>query len=273
MDYPPATWRLVVHGEAEGATNMSMDEAILANVVEGASLPTLRLYGWSPPCLSLGRNQPLADVDLGACRDAGVDVVRRPTGGRAILHTEELTYSLALPQTDPRVAEGVLESYRRLSVGLLAGLHGLGVEASQAPEQGKESVDRTAICFETPSGYEITVGARKLMGSAQWRARGGVLQHGTLPLSGDLTRIVNYLAISQGDRVMQRRRLRARALTLADALGHAVGFSQAAEVLANGFAQALCVTLTPGTLSAREHVLAAELRRTRYGASAWTSRT
>ena len=87
--YPVATWRLIVDGEADGATNMAVDQAILNAVVEGASRPTLRFYGWSPPCLSLGRSQPYDDVSLQRCLADGVDVVRRPTGGRAILHTDD----------------------------------------------------------------------------------------------------------------------------------------------------------------------------------------
>ena len=143
--YPPATWRLIVDGEADGATNMAVDEAILSHVSEGRSQPTLRFYAWSPPCLSLGRSQPLADVDLAACRAAGVDIVRRPTGGRAILHTDELTYSVALPQDDPRVAGDVVDSYRRISEGLLAGLHQLDVEAVQAVGQSASGTDQTAV--------------------------------------------------------------------------------------------------------------------------------
>jgi lipoate-protein ligase A len=103
----------------------------------GASPPTLRFYAWSPPCLSLGRSQPLSDVDLAACQASGVQVVRRATGGRAILHTDELTYSVTLSQNDPRTDGGVLESYRRLSAGLVAGLDRLGVRAVQAVGQRK----------------------------------------------------------------------------------------------------------------------------------------
>ncbi len=270
--YPFATWRLLVDGEADGATNMAVDEAILTAVVEGASPPTLRLYAWSPPCLSLGRNQPLSDVDLAACRAAGVDVVRRPTGGRAILHTDELTYSVALLQGDPRATGDVVDSYRRLSEGLLAGLHYLGTDAVQARSQGP-TADPTAICFDLPSDYEIVVGGRKLVGSAQWRARGGVLQHGSLPLGGDLGRIVAYLLLPDAEREAQRQRLRARALTLEEALGRPVPFAQAAEALAHGFAQALNLDLVPGELTAHERALAAELRRSRYAAPAWTARS
>ena len=273
MNYPPATWRLIVQGEADGATNMAMDEALLTAMAEGASPPTLRLYAWSPPCLSLGRNQPLADVDLEACRSAGVDVVRRPTGGWAILHTDELTYSLTLPQDDARAAGGVLESYRCLSEGLLAGLRRLGVEAVQALGQQKPPGGLTAICFEAPSDYEITAAGRKLIGSAQWRARGGVLQHGTLPLCGDLARIASCLAIPEAEREVQRRCLRARAITLEEALGRTIAFSEVARALSDGFALALNVTLIPGGLTAQERVVAAELRSSRYATPGWTART
>jgi lipoate-protein ligase A len=264
-DYAHATWRLIAHGEAPGALNMAIDEAMLIALAEGIFPPTLRFYGWAPPCLSLGRSQLLADADLPACRAAGVDLVRRPTGGRAILHTDELTYSVTLLASDPRAAGGVVESYRRLSEGLLAGLCRLGVEAVQAHGQRKPTSELTAICFDTPSDYEITAGGRKLVGSAQWRSRGRVLQHGTLPLYGDLTRVVSYLSMPDGEREIQRSTLAARALTLEDALGHTLPFAQVAHALAGGFAQALNLTLVPGELTDYECALADDLRR-RYAA-------
>jgi len=267
-DYPHATWRLIVHGEAPGAQNMAIDEAMSIALVEGVSPPTLRFYGWAPPCLSLGRNQSSTDADLVACRTAGVDLVRRPTGGRAILHTDELTYSVTLLARDPRAAGGVVESYRRLSEGLLAGLRRLGVEAVQARGQRRPASDLTAICFETPSDYEITVRGRKLIGSAQWRTRGRVLQHGTLPLRGDLTCIVSYLAMPDGERETQRCALGACALTLKEALGRALPFTQVAHALAVGFAKALNLTLVPGELTDYERALAGDLRR-RYAALDW----
>jgi lipoate-protein ligase A len=271
--YPPATWRLIVGGEADGATNMAVDEAILQAVVDGASLPTLRFYGWVPPCLSLGRNQPAAEADRSACQAAGVDLVRRPTGGRAILHTDELTYSLALCQDDPRATGDVTASYRRLSEGLLAGLRRLGVAAVQAVGQQPPAAELHAVCFETPSNYEIVASGRKLVGSAQWRSRGGVLQHGSLPLHGDLTRVVDYLAFGDEEREVRRRSLRGRALTLEEATGRVLLFAQVAEALAAGFAAALNLTLTPGALTGHERGLAARLRRERYADPAWTART
>jgi lipoate-protein ligase A len=251
---------------------MAIDEAIMDAVAEGTSPATLRFYAWSPPCLSLGRSQPLSDADLVACRAASVDVVRRPTGGRAILHTDELTYSVALLQSDPRATGDVVASYRRLSLGLLAGLRELGAEAVQAVREQAPNADLTAVCFETPSNYEIVAGGRKLVGSAQWRARGGVLQHGSLPLHGDLARIVDYLEFSSPEPEVQRHRVHARATTLEETIGRVLPPSSVAQSLAHGFSQALNVTLVRGELTPNERTLAAELRFSRYAASDWTAR-
>jgi lipoate-protein ligase A len=205
-----------------------------------------------------------------------VDLVRRPTGGRAILHTDELTYCLVTLDRDPRAAGGVLEGYRRLSAGLLAGLAQLGVDATQAsPRQGAEqptAEDPSAVCFEAPSAYEILADGRKLIGSAQFRARGGVLQHGTLPLCGDLSRILSLLALDAEQREIERRGLLDHATTLQSVLGRVVPFDVAAEALARGFARALDLRLVPGTLTHRESALAAHLRRTRYASREWTNR-
>ncbi len=199
-EYPPATWRLLNTGSADGATNMAIDEAILTAVAEGKSPPTLRFFAWEPPCLSLGYNQAIAEVDIARCQQAGVDIVRRPTGGRAILHTDELTYSIIAPQSEPRLVGGVVESYRRLSAGLVKGLHLLGVDVAQAGAGHAQDAEVSAACFDAPSAYEITARGKKLMGSAQVRRKEAVLQHGTLPLQGDITRICHYLAVPSEER-------------------------------------------------------------------------
>jgi len=200
-EYPLATWRLLNTGPADGAANMAIDEAILTAVAEGKSPPTLRFFAWEPPCLSIGYSQAADDVDITKCQQAGVNVVRRPTGGRAILHTDELTCSIVASQGEPRVAGGVVESYRRLSAGLVRGLRFLGVDVAQA-EAGHGTVapigqdaDVSAACFDAPSAYEVTAGGKKLVGSAQVRRRGAVLQHGSLLLQGDITRICRYLVV------------------------------------------------------------------------------
>jgi len=269
MNWGLSTWRLLNTGYLDGATNMAIDEAILLAVAEGVVPPTLRFFGWQPPCLSLGCNQPLADVDTTRCAAQGVDVVRRPTGGRAILHIDELTYSVIAPQGDLRVAGDITESYRRLSTGLLAGLRRLGVPVVEAEPQPDRPQNPSPICFEVPSHYEITVRGRKLIGSAQARRHGCVLQHGALPLHGDVTRIVEYLRVEEEQRCRLRRALVGRAITLEQALGRPVSFDEAVAALASGFAEALDLHLEPGTLTLREQELAAQLRRQRYTDASW----
>lgn len=254
---------------------MALDEAILWAVAEGLAPPTLRLYAWEPPCLSLGRAQPLADVDVGALCAAGFDIVRRPTGGKAILHADELTYSVVAPATEPRVAGSVLDCYRRLGAGLMRGLErlglgGLAVEREEAARGGSTS----PVCFERSSGYEITCGGRKLLGSAQMRARGAVLQHGALPLRGDIGRICLFLSTSSDP-----ASVRARAVTLEEALwafgesrGQPVAWEEAANALVEGFAEALEVRLRAGALTAQEQAWAEELRVTKYASPEWTYR-
>jgi lipoate-protein ligase A len=265
--YSRATWRLLNTGFLDGATNMAVDEAILRGVAQGSSPPTLRFFGWQPACLSLGQAQPAQDVDFEACRTFDVDVVRRPTGGRAILHTDELTYSVTAREDEPRLQGGIVESYRRLSEGLLAGLNHLGLPASQAERPHSHDGDQGPVCFEVPSNYEIVFDGRKLIGSAQVRKGGAVLQHGSLPLVGDIARISDVLR-SQPD----RERVRARAITVERAVGRAVTFEEAADALCRGFAEALMLDLQPGELTERERAWADEMRREKYGADSWTRR-
>ncbi len=279
--YPAAGWRLLQTGLADGATNMAIDEAILWAVAEGESLPTLRFYGWQPSCLSIGYSQSLeSEVDVGRCREAGIDFVRRPTGGRAILHADELTYSVVAPQTAPGVAGGGGASSRRLWGGWGAGRSGWGVEANQAltpppPLSPKtwERGEQSAACFDAPSSYEITVGGKKLVGSAQVRKKRMVLQHGSLPLEGDLARIFDFLRVPSEERRKElKHELRDRATSLELALGYSIAFEEVTRHLAAGFAQALNLRLIPGQLSQHELALAEKLRREKYAAREWSFR-
>ncbi|MBC8249224.1 MAG: lipoate--protein ligase family protein [Anaerolineales bacterium] len=281
-----ADWRLLETGLADGATNMAIDEAILWAVAEGESRPTLRFYGWQPPCLSIGYSQSMeGEADVDRCREAGIGLVRRPTGGRAILHADELTYSVVAPQAEPRVAGGVIESYHRLSVGLVAGLRALGVDANQAltptppsplplsQDQERGRGAQSAACFDAPSSYEITVGGKKLVGSAQVRKKRVVLQHGSLPLEGDIAGIFDFLRVPSDERREElKQELRARATSLELALGYRVPFDEVARHLAAGFAQALNLRLIPGQLSQHELALAEKLRREKYTAREWNFR-
>lgn len=270
----PEPWRLILSPAAPGAENMALEEAILEAVTRAAAPPTVRLYDWSPPCLSIGYAQEVAEVDQARLAAHGWDFVRRPTGGRALLHIDELTYSICAPSDHPVVRGGVLPSYRRLSQGLLAGLTHLGLHAEVQPEApGMAQARGNPVCFQVPSAYEITVGERKLIGSAQVRRRGGVLQHGSLPLRGDIGRVCEGLRF-EDDSERQRAALdlRRRATTVEDCLGLPVSWKQAAEAMARGFAEALSLLLEPGELDEAERERAAELAAGRYRSPSWGAR-
>ena len=277
------TWRLLITPPARGAWNMALDEAILEHIGRGESIPTLRLYAWEPACLSLGHAQPFADVDMRRLKERGWEVVRRLTGGRAILHTDEITYSVIAPNEEPRVAGTVLESYNRLAQALL-----LAVQELDLPVEMKDHlsrVDRASIsngdnptylnpvCFEVPSSYEITVNGKKLIGSAQARKKEGVLQHGSLPLTGDLRRICQVLVFeNESAREEASKRLLARAATVESALGNAVSWETAAEAFIGAFESQLGLSLQQEELSESESRRTDELVQEKYDHPSWTDR-
>lgn len=266
------SWRFILDPACDGAANMAIDESILEAVGRGDVPPTLRLYRWEPACLSLGYAQPAADADLDRIQARGWQMVRRLTGGRAILHTDELTYSVALPQSHPLVAGAIVDSYRRLSTALLGALHNLGLDA-HADKRLTSAGAVGPVCFEVPSDYEITASGKKLIGSAQVRRHGGALQHGSLPLYGDERRICEALAFTdEPARQQARERVLQRATTLSEALGRAVTWEQAAQAVGDSFASTFSLTLMPGQLTPGELHRAGLLCDERYATDAWNLR-
>jgi len=270
-DLPPAIWRLIDTGVSDGASNMAIDEAIMQSVAEKKSPPTLRFYAWDPPCVSVGYSQSVRkEVDLEACRERGYTWMRRPTGGRAILHIDELTYSVVAPQGEARVAGDIITSYRRLSLGLVEGLRALHGGVVQADRmEADDGLEKSAACFDVPSHYEVTAYGRKLVGSAQVRRKGVVLQHGALPLEGDVSRLVDVLALPELDRVALRGKLLERAIALDEVVGRVVPFDEVAEALTRGFGRALNLEFTPGELSPFEREAAEDLV-SQYTGDEWT---
>lgn len=272
-----AVWRLLIDEEPRtGAANMAIDQAMAESAADGRTPSTLRFYRWQPPAVSLGRHQFLSDIDQEAARDHGFDVVRRTTGGRAILHTDELTYSVAAAESEARVSGGVMESYLRLSNALVRGLQQIGVaNVEKAAGTVRAGPDVSAACFEVPSAYEIVVDGRKLMGSAQSRRAGHVLQHGSLPLCGDITRLIDVLSLEAGERERLRGELAQRACTLAQALDIAeddlrLDFRTLALIFAGAFGVELNLDLRRSNLTPAEVRRSAELIRTQFAAAAWT---
>ncbi len=267
---------------------MAIDEAILEAVGKELAPPTLRLYAWQPACLSLGYAQSIQDVDLIALSDSGWQLVRRPTGGRAILHVDELTYAVIAPHNEPRVQGTLLESYQRLAQALLKALQLLGIPAethqiqlpsgtqSNSPDnnsttsQNTSHADINPICFEVPSNYEIVVAGKKIIGSAQARRKEGVLQHGSLPLYGDITRISKVLCFpDETHRQRAADRIRQRATTAQLASGRIIDWDEASRAFIRAFEDALQVRLVHTDLSGSELMRADELVQEKYSTLQW----
>lgn len=270
-------WRIIDTGAAPGALNMAVDEAILTEYIAGRVPPTIRFYAWQPPAVSLGYAQRAEEeIDFAACRRQGIDVVRRLTGGRAVLHDRELTYSVVVQADYPLLPPTITGSYRVLSGGLLAGLHLLGVEAHMVvPAAAYSHTGRrlaTAACFDSPSHYEIAVDGKKLVGSAQVRQRGVILQHGSVLLALDVAKVAGIFRLSPQQQSALADTLARRATSLSDVLQRPVHYEEVRDALWQGFCTALQLHSEKSELTPAEKKLAAVLAREKYAQRAWTCR-
>jgi lipoate-protein ligase A len=219
-------WHFLVTAPADGASNMALDEALMRRAVRDGDA-VFRIYGWASPTLSLGRNQRARGCyDEAAARSLDVRFVRRPTGGRALLHHREVTYSATLPVSDATTASN---AYVFINEMLLAGLRMLGVRAGMATAT-HAMPPGLRPCFDVPAEHEIVVGPRKLVGSAQWRHRGALLQHGSILIRDDQALIGRLMREPQGDTP--------RAATLAEALGREPAFDEVAGHMRQALAEA-----------------------------------
>ena len=265
----PAPWRLLREGPSDGAANMARDEALLVSAGRGAPT-TLRFYTWKPAALSLGAHQPSADADLRACRRRGIDIVRRPTGGGAVLHDQEITYSIAGRMGEAPFPSSVIGVYERISTALVAGLKLLG-----APAVASAATRRTrapADCFARASSREILVSGRKLAGSAQVRRGRCFLQHGSILIAFDSSRLAEVLPGGAGPGTEAERMgigREAGPASLSEVLS-GVEVSAILEALLKGFREALGVRIEDGALDGTEAEDAARLRAFKYLDLRWT---
>lgn len=286
-------WRLIVDAGLPGPLNMGVDEALLESVVAGGP-PVLRFYTWELATLSLGTNQATGEISRGECEGRGFDLVRRLTGGRAVLHQYELTYAVISAENNPRVSGGVVESYRKISTALVEGLGRLGAQVSlAAPDrqllrsvapgsrrgvlnEDNKAVERNdtgAVCFDAATAYELTAGGKKLVGSAQARRGGALLQHGSILLDIDFDAWAAVFAYaSDAGRERARRKLPQRMTSLREELSRPIEPGEVVAAMLPAFEQALCISLHPGTLSAGEGATAQRLEAEKYGSEAWTAR-
>ncbi|MHB1652152.1 MAG: lipoate--protein ligase family protein [Desulfitobacteriaceae bacterium] len=267
-----ATWRYLPFTINSGAKNMAIDEAILQVMAQTQDLrPTLRFYGWEPATLSLGYAQSFnKEIDEETCRASGIDIVRRPTGGRAVLHQHELTYSVIVPEVDEHVQGSVVESYLKISQALLQGLQSVGIPAEMA--QGDLAKAGSAACFDAPSWYELVVDGRKLVGSAQVRKNGVLLQHGSIILHFDAELLFNVLKFpSEEVRVRQLAAFRKKACALDEVWPRPVTVSELEEAIGQGFEKMMGIELKESGLTEAEQIQGDSLI-TKYCNEEWTKK-
>ncbi|MFY9423567.1 MAG: biotin/lipoate A/B protein ligase family protein [Bacillota bacterium] len=275
------SWRLVVSPPLTGAENMAIDEAIMNAVREERVPPTVRLYSWHLPTLSIGAFQRIErEVNVERCKELGVDIVRRPTGGRAVLHEAEVTYSFIVREDHPLIPPGVRESYQVAASAIVEGLVDMGVPAEiysredgQRDRHARPGTGHAPACFDSPSWYEITVNGKKLVGSAQRRENGVLLQHGSILLDFDVEKLMSVLKFSSEERkAASQRSLVDNTETVSRVLGRQVGFDETAAALVVGFSRRLNQQLVPEDLTEFEISLAQQLAKEKYSSSEWLNR-
>ncbi len=233
-------WQFINSGWRSGEYNMQFDTALATSLLEANGTPALRVYGWKPYAISLGFNQRRHDVDETKCRDAGIDIVRRPTGGRAILHADELTYCVVMESDGKNISE----SYREISRALENGLKFLGADVEYTLSQPNFPVlyrQQTSLpCFTSSARYEIQYQGRKLVGSAQRRysadGREVILQHGSILLGPAHRQLSELLKIdSEEIHTIIQHDLESKTTDLSEVLGRTVTFEETANAVKKGF--------------------------------------
>lgn len=262
-------WRLIHSGEQSGAMNMALDEALLEAVARGESPPVLRFYRWRPATVTIGYAQSVAsDLDLDVCRAAGLDVVRRATGGRAVLHDHEVTYAVIAPLNAHHFGNSVLDCYRVIAEILRETLLQLGLSAQLVPGRPKGGSKNPvkAICFSAPSQYELVIEGCKVAGSAQKRHGQAFLQHGSLPLEMDVALLKRALRMTMTDTEDRLESIgwlnRWRQVPLS--------IAEVEQRFAEVFAARMQINLQLSALSVHEQRAADELCQNKFSAASWT---
>jgi lipoyl(octanoyl) transferase len=266
-------WRFVDTGARDAASNMALDEALLVMHEAGTTPPTLRVYGWCQPTLSLGYAQNAQqEVDLAACHAQGVAVIRRPTGGRAVLHDQEVTYSVVMPLARDDGPHTITEHYRRIGMALAAALQALGLSVHLARPQVRAASTRapaSPACFAALSRYELSVVGKKIVGSAQKRAQRALLQHGSIPLWMDRQRLFQCLQVPPEHRAALVQTAYTTMGAVNEVAPRPVSLAAVHEALRQGFGATFGVDVVDIPISPEEWRLAQHLCATKYATDAW----
>ncbi|WP_106589812.1 lipoate--protein ligase family protein [Salsuginibacillus halophilus] len=272
-------WYFIDSGACSPAYNMALDEMLLSWHSEGRIPPVVRFYDWDPATLSIGYFQKVdKEIDTEAVSKHNLGFVRRPTGGRGVLHDDELTYSVIVSEEHPAMPATVTEAYRVISEGILQGFRELGFQAEFAvprTEEEKEALKnpRSAVCFDAPSWYELVVEGRKVAGSAQTRQRGVILQHGSIILDVDEEQLFDLFKYPS-ERVRRRMQdaFKTKAVSLRELAGQTVPMKDVRPAFYHGFQKGLDVELVPYELTKEQEEEVQALAASRYGSEAWTYR-
>lgn len=256
-----------------------MDEALLHWHSEGLIPPVIRFYEWNPATLSIGYFQRAKqDIDFEQIHKLDLGFVRRPTGGRAVLHEHELTYSVIVTEDYPEMPKTVTEAYRVISEGLLKGFQNLGLEAYFSIPDTEEKRDllkkpKSAVCFDAPSWYELVVEGKKVAGSAQTRQEGVILQHGAILIDLDEEKLISLFNFSSDrDRERMQKHLPQKAVAINQLANRTVDVEDCIEAFYKGFQEALDIELVPYELTEEQQSFVENLAKTRYESDEWNFR-
>jgi lipoate-protein ligase A len=264
-------WRFFPFRQRDAFENMAIDEAMFRVNQYKDLPPTLRLYGWAFPTVSLGYFQDIKrEVDVEACRRYHIDIVRRPTGGKAVLHEGDLTYAVVASEGNPPFPSDILGTYRVISQCIAGGLALLGIKAEMADNSRLMDGDSLkASCFSSPSRYELLVQNRKICGSAQVRSRGVFLQHGSILMEFNPYKTCEVMLPHLADCQGQVERLKQSVTSVFEHADRPVDVSDVCRVLIAGFEKLLGIKLVQGTLSPEEEEVKAQLMKHKYMNVKW----
>jgi len=272
-----STLRVIVEGPGSGPYNMAIDEALLLKGVQDLAPPVLRFYAWKPLTVSVGYHQKVADrFDLALCRRRGIDIVRRPTGGREVLHLGELTYGLSISRTSLRWIEtGLKSSMQLLGKVFQRGLELLGVPSqriglgrAQKGSGGSHKL-KSQPCFASLSQYEVSLDGKKLIGSAQKSLPGGFLQHGSILLTSEGLGVVELLSSAGESRTALKEAFRSKATNLGEVLNREIEAEEVISALKEAFSDSLDFEVVDSGLEPEELRRGLELRKEKYESSGW----
>lgn len=258
--------RFIDTGPNDAYLNMAIDESLL----ELCSAPILRVYRWLSPSISVGYNQKVSEeINIAKCREENVHIVRRITGGKAILHDNEMTYSFILPEDSLNLPDSITESYKVISKALVASLNRVGImaEINKQPERIS-----TPMCFNSSNWYELSVGSKKICGSAQRRADGKILQHGSLLIDFNYEKNAALFNSDTNSNRFTASELRGRITSIKNELNREVSYKELSNAFRYGFQKNFHLKLIESKLARDEIKLAEKLKRERYETDSWNFR-